>query len=267
MPPPDLPIAASRLGGLPHAPAGWQWPVDEGEPMLFLGQINCADLRGLPAADVLPSSGLLAFFGDHDAVTGCMMTALGVAVFYWREIDRLAPAAPPIELIRVSPLCALALRPLIDLPDPYSDVVQAILKDAGQVARYARARDAVRDHGIPEDLAWHCAFSKLFGWPSLVQHYDLDLFAAAGARKHFRLLLQLEPYSVGNEYEDYGAGGSLYFMIRERDLREGRFDRCGFDRQFTPAAIVPIPKFANTRGTLSGELRVRGIGLPRKQIK
>src|SRR5204863_7987163 len=100
--------------------------------MLFLGHINCAELRGMPGADDLPPSGLLAFFGDHDSVSGCM-SGLGAAVFHWPEINCLQPAAPDIELLRTFPHCALALRPLIDLPDPSSSVVQTLLVDPEQV--------------------------------------------------------------------------------------------------------------------------------------
>ena len=56
----ELAITASRLGGMPHAPPQWSWPVCQTEPLFFLGQINCAELLGLPAAEKLPPSGLLA---------------------------------------------------------------------------------------------------------------------------------------------------------------------------------------------------------------
>jgi len=227
----DLPIGASRLGGMPCAPPGWTWPVAGTEPMLFLGQINCADLRGLPGADELPSCGVLAFFGDHDSVSGCMLTGLGAAVFHWPDIDRLEPAAPAIEPLIIFPLCALASRPLVDLPDPFSTAAQDVLTDDEQIARYSAVRDAVRHHGIPEEVRPDCGFSKLLGWPSLVQSYDLDARSSHSA--DLRLLLQLDPYSDGEASEGWGPGGSLYFLIRDGDLRERRFDRCEFDMQCT----------------------------------
>lgn len=228
---PDMPIGASRLGGMPHVPPGWTWPMAETEPMLFLGHINCADLHGLPGAEELPSSGLLAFFGDHDSVTGCLLTGNGAAVFHWPDVERLQPAAPAVEPLMVFPLCALTLRPLTDLPDPFSGVVQDILTNQAQVARYSAVRDAVRHHGIPEELHPYCGFAKLLGWPSLVQQYDLDAFGSNPT--DLRLLLQLDPYSNGEELEGWGPGGSLYFLLRDRDLRERRFDRCEYDMQFT----------------------------------
>jgi uncharacterized protein YwqG len=47
------------------------------------------------------------------------------------------------------------------------------------------------------------------------------------------LLLQLDQYSNGEELEGWGPGGSLYFVMRDCDLRQGRFDRCEFDMQCT----------------------------------
>jgi hypothetical protein len=227
-PAPDMPVHASRLGGMPHAPPGWSWPMVGGEPMLFLGQINCAELQGLQGAEELPGSGLLALFGDHDAVMACNFFARDVAVFHWRDVDRLVPAVLPIEVIRVLPLCALAFRPLTDLPDPYSRAVVDLLSDEEQLSRYRALHNTVRRHGIPEDVRGPCGLSKLLGWPHLVQQYDLDT-----AGDGLRLLLQLDDYSNGDESEGWGPGGSLYFLIRDEDLRERRFDRCEFEIQFT----------------------------------
>jgi uncharacterized protein YwqG len=66
------------------------------------------------------------------------------------------------------------------------------------------------------------------GWPHLVQQYDLDSICGDA-----RLLLQLDGYSNGDDGEGWGPGGSLYFVIRDQDLRERRFERCEFEMQFT----------------------------------
>jgi hypothetical protein len=230
-PSPELPTSASRLGGMPHVPKRWRWPMADTEPMLFLGQINCADLKGAPAADAFPSSGLLAFFGDFDSVMGSLGTGRGIVVQHWADIDRLVPGTPPDEPAMVFPLCALALRPLIDLPDPGSTALQAVLADEKAIWRYVAVYNAVRFHGIPDELQSHCGLGKLGGWPTLVQDYDVDLLTEE--RTDWRLLLQLDPYSNGEALEEWGPGGSLYFLISDRDLRKRRFDRCEFDMQYT----------------------------------
>jgi hypothetical protein len=199
--------------------------------MLFLGQIDCAALQGLPGAAALPAAGVLSFFGDHDAVTGCSGPGGDAAVFHWPDIDRLEPAEPPVEVTARFPLCALCFRPVVDLPDSYSAAIAGILADQDQISRYAELRDAVRHHGIPADLVWHCGFGKLLGWPGLVQQYDLDALLHGGG--DLRLLLQLDQYSNGEEMEGWGPGGSLYFLIGGKDLHRHRFDRCEFEGQFT----------------------------------
>jgi hypothetical protein len=124
--------------------------------------------------------------------------------------------------------CALAFRPLTDLPDPYSRAVAELLSDDEQLSQYRALHNAVRHHGIPEDVRGYCGLSKLLGWPHLVQQYDLDTTGDG-----LRLLLQLDDYSNGDDSEGWGPGGSLYFLIRDEDLRERRFDRCEFEIQFT----------------------------------
>jgi Domain of unknown function (DUF1963) len=229
----DRPPAASRLGGMPLAPPGWDWPIVDTEPLLFVGQIDCAELQNLPGAEALPPSGLLSFFGDHDGVMACRFEACDIAVHHWPELDRLRPAAPPIEPALVFPVCALALRPLIDLPDPFSRAVQGLLPDAGQVSRYREVRDAVRNHGIPDGIDYYCSFGKLLGWPALVQPHDLDSFGPYRDASTMRLLLQVDNYSNGEELHGWGPGGSLYFLIPEQDLRARRLERCEFEIQFT----------------------------------
>ncbi len=226
-----IPIGASRWGGIPDASPGWSWPMLNAEPLLFVGQIDCAALVGLPCADRLPSSGLLSFFGDHDTVMACGFGADDIAVYHWPDIRRLRPAEPPIDLTIVFPTCEFTFRPLLDLPDPSSRTIEDLLQNPEQVSRYRKIYEAVHYHGIPQDVRFYCSFSKLFGWPRLVQH-ELDHFHHGGGKK-LSLLLQVDDYSNGEEAHGWGPGGSLYFLMSDPDLRARRFDRCQFEMQFT----------------------------------
>jgi uncharacterized protein YwqG len=230
-PRPDLPVTASRLGGMPHAPPGWVWPHCEEEPMLFLGQINCAELRGVPAAKGLPPFGLLIFFGDHDAVmSGTQHGGKPIAVFHWTEIDRLGPASPPLKPQIVFPLCELAFYPLIDMPDPCSRAIQLTLAKQDQDWSYRDVWDAVREHGIPEEYSGYCAFSRLFGWPRWEQG-EIGNIGDQSGPNGLRLLLQLDSYSNGTESAEWGDHGALYFLMRDGDLRTHRWDLCEFEMQ------------------------------------
>jgi Domain of unknown function (DUF1963) len=229
----DSPDAASRLGGMPLAPPDWQWPVVDDEPLLFVGQINCAEIRGMPGAGLLPSSGLLAFFGEHDGLMGCRIEARHIAICHWTDVDNLVPAVAPIEPSLVFPLCTLTVRALLDLPDPKSLALEELGLNEEQTSRYAAAWKAVRYHGIPDGLEHYCAVSKLLGWPALVQWHDLDCFDLS-RKKDARLLLQFDDYCNGQEVHFWGGGGgSIYFHGPEKDLRKRRYDRCEFDIQFT----------------------------------
>ena len=228
----DLPVDASRMGGMPHAPPDFVWPVRETEPLHFLGQINCADLAGLSGSEHFPSHGLLAMFGDHDTINGCMMTGVGGALFHWPDIDNLVPALPPLELSQIFLVCELAFRPLIDLPHPDSDELQAAIGDVNQQETYRRFYDALRSHGIPDESVPTCCLGKLLGWPDLVQSDDLDMFLD-GDGQDFRLLIQLDGYYDGKGVNDWGLGGMLYFMIPEADFANGRLEEAQLTGQFT----------------------------------
>jgi uncharacterized protein YwqG len=226
----DIPAAASRFGGMPLAPPDWQWPMfeEQGEPLLFVGQINCAELRGLPGAELLPPAGLLAFFAGYDALHGCEPFG-PIAVFYWPEPAHLVPARSPIELLEVFPPCALALRPIVDLPHPFSKAVSKLELRGEQHKAYREVWRGIHDCGIPPDSARSASFSKLLGWPDLVQN---DLWAFEGGNDA-RLPLQVDSYCNGQDWHFWGPGGSLYFDMSERDLRARRFERCEYEGQFT----------------------------------
>lgn len=58
----------SKLGGCPYLKKKEEYPIGEnGKPMLFLAQINCGDLNGMP---MLPDHGLLQFFVQQDDMFG-----------------------------------------------------------------------------------------------------------------------------------------------------------------------------------------------------
>jgi uncharacterized protein YwqG len=224
----QIPATASRFGGSPLAPAGWRWPVANEEPLLFVGQINCAEFHGLPGAEQLPPSGLLAFFGDHDAVTGCFPFDHR-CVFYWPQEGDLVPAAPDIEPIEIFPSCVLTPKSFFDLPHPDSRVVSGFGLSPDQRRSYLDVWRENRAYGIPEEYVGYGGFSKLFGWPDLVQS-ELWRFES---QNDARLLLQVDHYCNGEKAHSWGPGGTLFYVLPERDLRARVFEGCELEGQFT----------------------------------
>ena len=225
---------ASRLGGTPLAPVGWEWPMEDDEPLVFLAQINCSELEGLPGADVLPSTGLLSFFAEYDGAMACRFEARTIAIHHWTDVDGLVPASPPIPPILVPPVCAVLMRPLIDLPHPYSGAIKNLKLGDDAMLRYVTVWNELRSYGIPEGIERYCSFSKLLGWPALIQHRDPDQFEFNhNPKKKIRLLLQVDDYVNGEEWHAWGPGGSLYFALPEKKLLAGDYGACEFDIQFT----------------------------------
>ncbi len=220
---------ASRLGGWPLAPPGWQWPTNENEPLLFIAQINCNDLHCLPGAESLPGSGVFAFFADHDAVNGCRYGGEDFAAYYWTDIESLIPAISPIAPNKVFPSCAVTMRPFVDLPHPFSRAVQDLKLTKEQTSLYFDEWLAVCSHGMPDGVDGYASFSKLLGWPNLVQG-DLERLEYDDG---WRLLLQVDQYCNGEELHSWGSGGSLYFLLPERDLLSKTLAGCEFDAQST----------------------------------
>jgi hypothetical protein len=223
---PDLPSASRHCGAL-WAPPDWRWPIYEEEPMYFLGQIHCPDLAGLPGAELLPHEGVLAFFGDFDAIAGCEPAGSVEqgAVYHWPEAG-LVPTKPPLPLDdhpEEQVATPLAFRPFIDLPDPFSAIIDELALSEAEEEAYRSLRHALRASGIPDDVVDHCDLdSKLLGWPDLVQG---DFFLPQVGPNAYRQLAQL-PARLG-------PGGSLYFFIRGEDLARRSFAGCVLEEQNT----------------------------------
>jgi hypothetical protein len=207
--------------------------MEDDEPLVFVCQINCSELHGLPGAEVLPSSGLFSFFAEYDGVMACRIEARTIAIHHWPDVDALVPAAPPIPPMLVPPTAPVAMRPAIDLPHPYSQAIRRLKLGDGQLLRYATVWNALRNHGIPAGLERDCSFSKLLGWPALIQGRDPDQFEFNhDLRKKIRLLLQVDDYASGEEWQAWGSGGSLYFALPEKKLLAHDYAACEFDIQF-----------------------------------
>ena len=227
----DTDPRTSCLGGLPLVPREWTWPSLGGEPMLFVGHINCTEFVRLSEARVFPTRGLIAIFGEHDYLHCCTAgpNGEGAAVFYWPDVEALLPASEPIPDFEPLPRCGLAFYETYSLPDPRSDEIGRLPFDRDQQRRYRELYVAVRGYGTGDSFFDEFNVIKLLGWPDLVQ---CELFRRPGGER-LRLLFQLGNYDNGITKHDWGPGGAVYFSIRERDLTEHRFDRVLLESQIT----------------------------------
>ena len=100
----------------------------------------------------------------------------------------------------------MAPRPILDLPHPFSHAVSKLQLGKEEREAYFDAWLAIREHGIPRECVHHAGFSKLLGWPHLLQN-DLWRFES---QDDARLLLQVDSYCNGETLHGWGTGGSLY---------------------------------------------------------
>ncbi len=86
----------SSIGGAASLPLGESWPSDQnGRPMLFLAQINYADM---PTVSGYPERGLLSLFVADDEGTGCDFPSRDQSRFLTRfssEPEGFVRAEPP----------------------------------------------------------------------------------------------------------------------------------------------------------------------------
>lgn len=216
----------SRLGGLPMLLPRQRWISVDGEPLLFLGQINCAELYAAVGDTSLPRTGVLSFFGDHDEVHGCGPN-LGGAVLYAAGVDRLKPKGPPLEDFEPHVQCALSFQESFELPDPKSSAVEELELTAAEEAVYSELI-----HEIDQRHEFDTDRSKLLGWPNLIQR-DLAEDGFADVQPDDVLLMQIGSYHDGENWQDWGPGGLIYFTISEESLAEAKFEGAQMSAQCT----------------------------------
>jgi len=111
-----------------------------------------------------------------------------------------------------------------------SYAVRELRLSKDQASLYQAEWKAIRRLGFPDDADYYSGFSKLLGWPALVQRHDLDRFEDF---EDAQLFLQVDDYCNGEDTQHWGSGGSLYYFMAQQALREQNFAACEFEIQFT----------------------------------
>lgn len=234
-------VGASRLGGIPDAPRGFEWPVWRDRPLAFIGQVSLAEAAVL-VRDALPSSGLLSFFYDAEQTAwGFDPEDRGSSRVYWfPDVQDLRPAQLPGSLPEHGSFQPVPLtsRASLSLPPYQALEVQALRLSAEEEDAYFAFWEEWQDrHGAGPQ-------HQVLGHPSPIQdemQLECQLVSGgiycgdpAGYKDPRRA--ELEPGALGwrllaqFDSDDtagmmWGDVGMLYFWIRELDLAARRFDR------------------------------------------
>lgn len=248
-------VGATRFGGKPDVPAGFEWPYFETDtiddkkvksrPLAFLAQFNLSEISQYDTENLLPRSGTLAFFYELGSQRwGLDIKDKGCAkVFWFHEWEDLSPAEFPEDLAEDFRLPAINITAKPEKSYPrYEDFY---LNRTGYSDMMDDFEAAEKNLGIvyPENC------SKLLGWADDIQGNmtsecefiargyssdgvsNSDKFPKEEHKKiedstdDWTLLFQLDTVEQEGFELMFGDGGRIYFYIRKEDLRAKRFDR------------------------------------------
>lgn len=236
----SMPLGRSKMGGLPDLPAGWPWPVFEGKPLAFLGQLNLAEIPQEVRLEPLPASGIMYLFSVfgwqlHDGdIHPDLMQLFNVFRYNDPALSRVlyAPAGetrferrPRPESIRTFNTAAVDYLYKPSFPEMYDDDLRS---------------PEFRDVDWPDD--------ELDRYSDFVFDLENAWQDAGGFAPDFQLLGYMMPiqaafpdpdlrplFQVGSDYELTGMGwadgGIIYFMVSRDDLEKGDYSRISSDMQ------------------------------------
>jgi uncharacterized protein YwqG len=230
-----IPVGDSKLGGLPDLPGDVHWPEWKGRPLSFVAQIDLEEAGEYLPPGILPDSGLLSFFADAEGeATGPYPDDAGGWRVLWFPAEGLVRREPPRgPEPRAFAACAVEMAADLSLPGHESALRRLGIETDDELASEAMevfenpsgARHQLLGfaHGITGDPALDCqnALGGVYrrGRPGFDAARAREVEAGAG---EWRLLLELA--SDDEADMSWSDVGSLYFMLRDEDLRARRFD-------------------------------------------
>lgn len=228
----------SRVGGHPQLPPGFRWPSHETKPLSFLAQLDLAEVAAVFRNSPLPSEGELCFFYSVDQPWGFDPKHSGGAVAVHLPPGPRVPTPPPATLPDGGSFaaCAVTFQPYIDLPElqDHPALNGELSGDPYDLYQYTRNMLAHGDESVRNKLLGH-ANPKQGPMAEECAMVTGGLYLGNGAtgepqaaklaeqKDDWNLLLQLDSNDIANMM--WGDCGTLYFWIRDSDLKAGRFDR------------------------------------------
>lgn len=239
----DLPLGASRMGGVPDWPENTAWPHLDDKPLTFLAQIRVADLREILENQDGGGSGWLYFFYEADKqeawgfdpkdkehwkvlYVDCPLDDLSRAPLDTSEpADQLHTCGLSFELEHTLPPSCLASAALeLEFTSQEEEAYDELLQRVNGIDEPVH-----RMFGLPDEIqgdmrlecqlvsnGLYCGNSSGFEDPRAEQLED--------GQQEWMLLLQVDTDEDGPGWM-WGDCGRLYFWIRGEDLEQGHFDR------------------------------------------
>jgi hypothetical protein len=232
----ELEVGSTHFGGDPDLPPALAWPDVDGEPMVFVAQLDLAEFADHEAASELPREGLLSFFYAPIPPDGYALEH-PVAVLHLRDREVLErrPAPEPRDRLRLHAVSfeAEQLLPALESAYHYEALRPGAPIDYSALASLVFAQS---------DCDFERPTHRLLGHPASIQgdpYLDVEMsrrgwdgwgegsdeaHALREQALRWRLLLQVDAYQ-DDELLLNQDGGFFYFWI-PRDALE----RCDWSR-------------------------------------
>lgn len=240
----EIPLGASRLGGLPDLPLNYQWKNHKGIPLTFIGQFRLSEIAPMDTEGILPRMGLLYFFYEQfEQPWGSDQTerpAWDVLYVPDESAPLIRTPHPLIDLeaVRLEAFAAkrVDVMPGISLPDYSSRRNPISFQDEAERKSYWNLVNTISEERTSP-------MHQFFGYPYLIQQHDVeedaDAFSQSVSRNqrfpyadadgtHWQFLFQIGsergwPLQRGMMWGDLGL---LYVCIPKASLAQRRFEDC-----------------------------------------
>jgi uncharacterized protein YwqG len=244
----DIPIGASKLGGLPDVPEGFEFPTWHGQYLSFVAQIRLSDAKPFDLENLLPETGMLYFFfevsqyllvhqADHDPNAPYKIVYVAdentpltrrqhptSRYYYDRKLTletwvyKACPIVFEQEWTPCSPEHVNSKQRT--LPTPSSAEFEQYLD-------YDGWWEAVQDELVTPMHRLLGIETEIQGWYEMMREAR-DAWNY-GAAEDWMLLLQLDSDEKPENHEKpgflWGDVGLIYFCIHKDDLHARHFDR------------------------------------------
>lgn len=252
----------THFGGLPSTPKDFKWPYYETDyfndgivkerPLAFLAQFDCSEFTEFDKDNLLPHTGVLAFFYSVESECwGFDTKDEGCSRVYWFEnVNELTPTEFPCDLEEDSRFPSLAIK--LSVADSYPDYENLPTDyDSDEYEEFFEALHGEDDEAFDDEDDFEDGeenISKLLGWADTIQsamERECELIASnyylgddwskipqevldeaeRTAPDKWQLLFQLDSVNFEDFELEFFDSGRLYFWIRKEDLAARRFDR------------------------------------------
>jgi len=213
----------SKLGGTPDLPLSFEWPMYQSHSLLFLAQINLAELPDFGAKSPLPAQGMLYFFApgydirmdqwENPSLVRVLLYEGDATAFDENSLHAVFPMPPDhVPFLEA----AVEFVPFLTLPD----------KDATKASVIPASHDNWQR--VELQLRIDDLYKRFYG--NIPQHwllgYERSIQSSPIAEAHERLLFQVDYDEQVNFF--WGDGGRIFFVIPEQALENRDFGQVRF---------------------------------------